>query len=123
MDGEASNVWEVDGVKHYRHHTRKAVLEAAGMDDIANIIEHAQLRWLGHVLRLPEDDDIRKVFLDDMPGAALKGTKTRSYLKVRLLRVQRIDVVCHRSRAVIRHSSLHEFPADTQDKLAPIHED
>ncbi len=59
-----------------------------------------------------------------LPHAAFAQlTKISGQLKVRLLRVQRIDVVCHRSRAVIRHSSLHELPEDTQDKLAPIHED
>ena len=35
-------------------------------------------------------------------------------LSVRLLRVQRIDVVCHRSQAVIRHASLDELPSAPQ---------
>jgi len=33
-------------------------------------------------------------------------------LSLRLLRVQRVDVVCHRGRAVIRHASLDELPSD-----------
>lgn len=44
-------------------------------------------------------------------------------LSVRLLRVQRIDVVCHRGQAVIRHASLRELPSDAQRKLPPPHED
>ena len=39
------------------------------------------------------------------------------HLSVRLLRVQRIDVVCHRSRAIIRYASLDELPSDVQRKL------
>jgi hypothetical protein len=34
------------------------------------------------------------------------------HLSVRLLRVQRIDVICHRSKAVIRHTSLEALPPD-----------
>lgn len=34
------------------------------------------------------------------------------HLSVRLLRVQRIDVICHRSHAVIRHASLEGLPSD-----------
>ncbi len=45
------------------------------------------------------------------------------HLSVRLLRVQRIDVVCHRSRAVVRYGSLDELPSDDRKKLAPVHED
>jgi len=35
-------------------------------------------------------------------------------LSVRLLRVQSIDVVCHRSLAVIRHASLDELPSGVE---------
>ncbi len=45
------------------------------------------------------------------------------HLSVRVLRVQRIDVICHRSRAVIRYASLDGLPTDVQRKLAPAHED
>ncbi len=38
---------------------------------------------------------------------------------VRLLRVQSIDVVCHRSLAIIRHASLDELPAGAQREGSP----
>jgi hypothetical protein len=44
-------------------------------------------------------------------------------LSVRLLRVQRIDVICHRTQAVIRYASLDELPSDDQQELPPPDED
>ena len=45
------------------------------------------------------------------------------HLSVRVLRVQRIDVICHRSRAVIRYTSLDELPSDDRRRLPPPEEE
>ena len=44
-------------------------------------------------------------------GSTAELPRIPGKLSVRLLRAQRIDVICHRSRAVIRHASLDQLPS------------
>jgi len=83
--GLQPQVQEVDGVKEYNFPKREAVLKKAEMDHIVDIITHAQLRWLGHVLRMPEEDTVRRAFMDDMPGIGRTGFRDCLLLKSRLL--------------------------------------
>ena len=45
-------------------------------------------------------------------ASAAQLPRIPGHLSVRLLRVQRIDVICHRSHAVIRYASLEGLPSD-----------
>ena len=44
-------------------------------------------------------------------------------LTLRLLRVQRVDIICPRSQAVVRFASIEELPPDARHNLPPAHED
>ena len=57
----------VDGIPMYPK--RETVLKAAEEPDIGSQVHHSQLRLLGHILRLPEDDQSRRLLTATIRGA------------------------------------------------------
>jgi hypothetical protein len=73
-----------DGGVDVRFPRNKDVLERAKACDIERIVHHRQLRYLGHVLRYPEDDPVRLVWTLRMEGSGRPGFHDGDTLPVRL---------------------------------------
>ncbi len=72
---------------------------------------------------ISDQGDTRELGVVLTRASVARLPKIPGHLSVRLLRVKRIDVVCHRSRAVVRYGSLDELPSDDRQKLPPVPED
>ena len=63
----------------------EAVLTAAQTNDLPYIVQHAQLRFLGHLLRRPPTDQTRSIFFSSISLPGRQGYADSNLLRVRLL--------------------------------------
>ena len=75
-----------DGQKRIRMPSRELVLERAGMGDLVREIDHSQLRYYGHVLRMEEESEVRKSFLSSMMGKGAPGFSNEALVATQMKR-------------------------------------
>jgi len=69
---------------HIVYPSSEAVLAAANSASLTEIINQQRLRFLGHVLRRGEDDQVCRSFLDSIPLRGREGAVTGNSLKEQL---------------------------------------
>ena len=67
-----------EGEREIRMPAREAVLERAGVKDVVREVEHAQLRWYGHVLRMQPSSEVRKSYHSQLQAKEGQGSSTRT---------------------------------------------
>ena len=65
--------YDDDGKKQIRMPKREEVLAKAGLNDIVREVEHGQLRWYGHVLRMDDESEVKRSFGASLPGRGAPG--------------------------------------------------
>ncbi len=70
---------------HIRYPRHSHVLRRANAVDIINIIRHAQLRFAGHLLRLPTDSSARRMLTSSSPLPGRQGFVDRNLIRSNIL--------------------------------------
>ena len=78
-----------EGKKQIKMPKREVVLQRAGVKDIVRGIEHAQLRWFGHVLRMDSGSEVRRSYRSRFGNKGLPGFANEALVTIQMERRMR----------------------------------
>ena len=70
------------GVKLRDRHPSKELRERLGIDDTALVLQQNRLRWYRHVLRMEDDDWVKKCMEYEVEGPRPRGRPKRTWREV-----------------------------------------
>jgi len=70
------------GVKLRDRHPSKELRERLGIDDTALVLQQNRLRWYRHVLRMEDDDWVKKCMEYEVEGPRPRGRPKRTWKEV-----------------------------------------
>jgi len=69
----------MSGIEHKDRFPSKELRERLGIDDIALVLQQNRLRWYGHVLRIEDDDWVKKCMEYEVEGPRPRGRSKRTW--------------------------------------------
>ena len=85
------------------------VLKKAGMQSIHTVLKLAQLRWTGHVIRMPDERLPKKVYEELQEGKRSQGGQKKRYKATLKASLKDVDIIGNRlHRRAIKVARSHQ---------------
>ena len=62
--------------------TSDELRERMGIEPVLDFVKRSRLRWMGHVLRKSDDDEVKKCFELEIPGKGMRGRPKKTWRQV-----------------------------------------